>query len=198
VTPPLRARATSDLEAGPGSRPAAAQRTRVPSHDCPASPVSCLHHPQPVPRPAGRPPLRQRVRPEPIPTQARASTTGSTSTGQQKADELAARLNTFADDLRRRPGLPVSQTLRQETQLLLRFRTVRARFVADLVHAGLGMPGLRDSHPELAIIGHIYAHDSASLPGFQKSVEDQIATQSVVDTDRTAQEDYCSKAFLCC
>jgi hypothetical protein len=115
-----------------------------------------------------------------------------------KADELAARLNTFADDLRRRPGLPVSQTLRQETtQLLLRFTTVRARFVADLVHAGLGMPGLRVLHPELAIIGRIYAHDSASLPGFLKSVEDQIATQSVVHTDTTAQEDYCSKAFLC-
>jgi hypothetical protein len=31
-----------------------------------------------------------------------------------KADELSARLTTFAEDLRRRPGLPVSQTLRQE------------------------------------------------------------------------------------
>ncbi len=66
-----------------------------------------------------------------------------------------------AQHVRRR--LPVSQTLRQEsTQLLLRFTTVRARFVADLVHAGLGMPGLRDLHQELAIIGSIYAHDSAS------------------------------------
>jgi hypothetical protein len=45
-----------------------------------------------------------------------------------KADELSARLTTFAEDLRRRPGLLVSQTLRQEVyQLLLRFTTVRVR-----------------------------------------------------------------------
>ena len=57
-----------------------------------------------------------------------------------KADELAAWLDTFAADLPQRPGLPVSQTLRQEvTQLLLRFTTVRTRFVADIVDAGLGM-----------------------------------------------------------
>jgi hypothetical protein len=60
-----------------------AQRTRVLSHDCPASPASCLHQPQLGSRPAGRPPQRQRVHPEPIPTQARASATGATSTGQQ-------------------------------------------------------------------------------------------------------------------
>jgi hypothetical protein len=64
-----------------------------------------------------------------------------------KADELSAQLTTFAEDLRRRSGLLVLQTLRQEVyQLLLRFTTVRARFVAD-VEAGLGIPGLRDLHP---------------------------------------------------
>jgi hypothetical protein len=115
-----------------------------------------------------------------------------------KADELSARLTTFAEDLRRRPGLPVSQTLRQDVhQLLLRFTTVRARFVADVVEAGLGIPGLRDLRQEFAIIGRIYASECASLPGFLKSVEDQLATQSVFHTDKTAQEDYCSKAFLC-
>jgi hypothetical protein len=81
--PPLRARANCNLKAGPGSRPAEDQRTSVPSHDCPASPASGLHHPKPGPRPAGRPPPSQQVRPEPIPTQARASATGATSTGQQ-------------------------------------------------------------------------------------------------------------------
>ena len=115
-----------------------------------------------------------------------------------KADALSAQLTTFAEDLRRRSGLPVSQTLRQEVyQLLLRFTTVRARFVADVVEAGLGIPGLRDLHPEFAIIGRIYASECASLPGFLKSVEDQLATQSVFHTDKTAQEDYCSKAFSC-
>jgi hypothetical protein len=39
--------------------------------------------PRPGPRPAKRPPPRHQVRPEPIPTQARASATGATSTGQQ-------------------------------------------------------------------------------------------------------------------
>jgi hypothetical protein len=44
-----------------------------------------------------------------------------------KAGELEARLNTFAEELRRWPGLLVSQTLSQEvTELLLRFTTVRA------------------------------------------------------------------------
>jgi hypothetical protein len=115
-----------------------------------------------------------------------------------KADELSATLYTFADELRRRPGLPVSQTLRQEvTQLLLRFTTVRARFVAAVVASGLGTPALRDLHPEFTILGRIYAHDSAALPGFLKSIEDQIATQCVSHPDKTAQEDYCSKAFLC-
>jgi hypothetical protein len=100
-----------------------------------------------------------------------------------KADELSARLTTFAEDLRRRPGLPVSQTLRQEVyQLLLRFTTVRARV---------------RPHPEFAIIGRIYASECAPLPGFLKSVEDQLATQSIFHTDKTAQEDNCSKAFLC-
>ncbi len=62
-----------------------------------------------------------------------------------KADELSARLTTFAEDLRRRPGLPVSQTLRQEVyQLLLRFKTVCARFVADVVEEGLGIPSVCD------------------------------------------------------
>ena len=97
-----------------------------------------------------------------------------------KADELSARLTTFAEDLRRRPGLPVSQTLRQDVyQLLLRFTTVRARFVADVVEAGLGIPGLRDLHPEFAIIGRIYASECAFLPGFLKSVEDQLDTEGI-------------------
>jgi hypothetical protein len=71
-----------------------------------------------------------------------------------KADELSAQLTAFAEDLRRRSGLLVSQTLRQEVyQLLLRFTTVRARFVADVVEAGLGIPGpspgIRHHRPHL-------------------------------------------------
>jgi hypothetical protein len=97
-----------------------------------------------------------------------------------KADALSAQLTTFAEDLRRRSGLLVSQTLRQEVyQLLLRFTTVRARFVADVVEAGLGIPGLRDLHPEAAIIGRIYASECAFLPGFLKSVEDQLDTEGI-------------------
>lgn len=116
----------------------------------------------------------------------------------RKADELAESLDSFSDDLRRRPGLPVSQTLRQDvSQLMLRFTAVRARFVADTVASGIGMPDLSDLHREFAIIGRIYAHDSASLPGFLKNVDEQTATQSAVHTDKVAREDYCSKAFVC-
>jgi hypothetical protein len=112
-----------------------------------------------------------------------------------KADELSARLNTFAAELRQRPGLPVSQTLRQEmTQLLLRFTTVLARFMAGLVDICLGMPGLRDLHPELAIIGRIYANDSTSLPGFLKSIEDQIATQRL--TELSPRRKDCARGLL--
>jgi hypothetical protein len=107
-----------------------------------------------------------------------------------KADELSAQLTTFAEDLRRRSGLLVSQTLRQEVyQLLLRFTTVRARFVAD-VEAGLGIPGLRDLHPEFAIIGRIYASECAFLPGFLKSVEDQL------DTEGITQRQDCARGLL--
>ena len=69
-----------------------------------------------------------------------------------QADDLSALLYTFADELRRQPGLPVSQTLHQEvTQLLLRFTTVRARLVAAVVTSGLGTPGLWDLHPEMGL-----------------------------------------------
>jgi hypothetical protein len=81
-----------------------------------------------------------------------------------------ARLTTFAEDLRRRPGLPVSQTLRQEVyQLLLRFTTVRACIVADVVD----ISGVWDLHPEFAIIGRIYT-----------SVQDQLATHSIFHTEK--------------
>ncbi len=43
--------------------------------------------------------------------------------------------NTFADDLRLRPGLPVSQALRQ---LLLSFTMVLAGFVARIADSSLG------------------------------------------------------------
>ncbi len=69
-----------------------------------------------------------------------------------------------------------------------------------MVEAGLSIPGLWDLHPEFAIIGRVYASECAFLPGFLKIVEDQLATQSVFHTDKTAQEDYCSsvaRAFIC-
>jgi hypothetical protein len=106
-----------------------------------------------------------------------------------KADALAARRNAFATELRQLPGLLFPQTLRQEmTQLLFRFTTVRARFVAGLVDTGLGMLSLRDLDQEFAIIGRVYAHDSASLPEFLTSIEDQIATQSVFHAEKTTAQ----------
>jgi hypothetical protein len=70
-----------------------------------------------------------------------------------KADELAARLNTFADDLRRRPGLPVSQTLRQETtQLLLRCTTCWPVLVAPVAEARAWF-GIGSGRPDGAVDG---------------------------------------------
>ena len=82
-------------------------------------------------------------------------------------------------------------------RLLLRFTSVLARFVADIVAAGLGMRELEPLHREFSIIGRIFPHDSAALPCFLKNVDDQLATQSAVHSDKIAREDYCSKAFLC-
>jgi hypothetical protein len=124
-----------------------------------------------------------------------------------KADELAARLSTFSAELRRWPVLPVSQTRCQEmTHLLLRFTTVqRGSWLASSIPASAAgsacwargnYTGIRDHLPHLRAFKRSL---SASLPGFLKGVEDQIATQSVLHTDKTAQQvqDYCWKALLC-
>ena len=113
------------------------------------------------------------------------------------AEELLTRLSKFGDKLRQHSGLSVPLTLRQDvTQLLLRYTTVRSHYVVDLVATGLDMRELRDLHPEFEILGRVYAHDLAELPGFLKRVDDQIATQSAVYSDQTRREDYCSKAYL--
>ncbi len=64
--------------------PSESQRARGPSLGCPASPASGHRPNQPDqrPGPTERSPPRRRVRPRPIPTQARASATGATCTGQ--------------------------------------------------------------------------------------------------------------------
>ena len=106
-----------------------------------------------------------------------------------------ARLDKFAAQLRHYTGFPVPQTFRQDvTDLLLRFTTLRAQYVATLVKAGLDMSELQLLHPEFKTLGRVYA---ASLPGFLKSVDDQIATQSAIHSDSTMKEDYCSRAYLC-
>jgi hypothetical protein len=66
--------------------------------------------------------------------------------------------------------------------------------VADLVATCLEMPELRDLQSEFEILGRIYAHDLADLPGVLKRVDDQIATQSAIHSDPTRREDYCSTA----
>ncbi len=82
------ARATSVLASGPQE-----YGVRVPGPLARLSLVTGLRPPstRPGPRPAKRPPLHHRVRPEPIPTQARASAAGGYGTGQQGSKELEAR-----------------------------------------------------------------------------------------------------------
>ncbi len=110
------------------------------------------------------------------------------------AEDLLARLSKFGDRLLQHSGLSVPLTLRQDaTQLLLRYLTVRTHYVADLVATGLEKQELRDLHPEFEILGRIYVHDLADLPGFLKRVDDQITTQSAVHSDPTKREDYCPR-----
>ena len=90
AVPPADPRDQRPTQRIPGLKPPESQRTRGPSHDCPASPASGRLHHQPGPRPAKRPPPRRRVRQEPIPTQARASATGASSTGPQNKQAAAA------------------------------------------------------------------------------------------------------------
>jgi hypothetical protein len=113
-----------------------------------------------------------------------------------KASDLLAQLDKFAAQLRQRQGFPVPQNFRQDvTDLLPRFTTVRAQYVATLVKAGLDMSELQLLHPDFETLGRVYAHDLASLPGFLKSVDDQIVTQSAIHSDLTMKEDYYSRAL---
>ena len=57
--------------------------------------------------------------------------------------------------------MTVSQSLRQEiTQVLLRFSTVRPKFVATTVHSSLLDPGLSEFHHQFEIPGRVYASDA--------------------------------------
>ena len=78
-----------------------------------------------------------------------------------------------------------------------RFTTIRSQFVDTLVSKALRVPSLQPLYKEIRIVGRIYAHDNATLAGFLTAIWKQLATQSVSQPSPDAQEDYCSKAFLC-
>jgi hypothetical protein len=55
-------------------------------------------------------------------------------------------------------------------QLTLRFSSVRARWVAQVVEYCDSEPGLRDLHSQMRTLGHVYAHDDSTLETFLDSV----------------------------
>ncbi len=114
-----------------------------------------------------------------------------------KAEEVLKLLDKLSAEFACRTGVTVPQTLRNEaTQLILRFSTVRGNFVASTVANGLKVRGLRFLHHEFKIVDRVYAHDCATLDGFLVNVWNQVAT-SMMYADCSAQEDYCSKVYLC-
>ena len=115
-----------------------------------------------------------------------------------QVDSLSGKLNKLANDLQSNPGLTVSQALRDDfAQVLRRFTVIRADFVVKIVADGLSEPGLCAFHAGMSTLGRIYAHDSASLSDFMRSVQEQINTQSSVFDDSAQREGFVSKSFLC-
>ena len=115
-----------------------------------------------------------------------------------QVDALSGKLARLDLDLQAQPGLTVSQSLRQEfSQVLLRYTTVRADFVVQIVAEGIRETGLVKYHRGMETIARVFAHDAASLSEFLRLIQEQITTQSLIYDDIAQREGFISKAFLC-
>jgi len=114
-----------------------------------------------------------------------------------KADSLSAQIQDFLRGMGS-GGSTIPHALRSDiVQVMLRFSTVRARWVAGVVERGVAEQGLRDLHSQMRTLGRVYAHDNSTLEAFIDSLWKQLLTQSAMFVSLQAREAYCARAFLC-
>ena len=114
-----------------------------------------------------------------------------------KADSLSAQIQDFLRGMGS-GGSTIPHALRSDiVQVMLRFSTVRAKWVAGVVERGVAEQGLRDLHSQMRTLGRVYAHDNSTLEAFIDSLWKQLLTQSAMFVSLQAREAYCARAFLC-
>ena len=114
-----------------------------------------------------------------------------------KADSLSGQIQDFLRGMAS-GGSTIPHALRSDiVQVMLRFSTVRARWVAGVVERGIAEEGLRDLHSQMRTLGRVYAHDNSTLETFIDSLWKQLLTQSAMYASLQAREAYCARAFLC-
>jgi len=115
-----------------------------------------------------------------------------------KADSLSVQIQDFLRGMVGSGGSTIPHALRSDiVQVMLRFSTVRARWVAGVVERGVAVQGLRDLHGQMRKLGRVYAHDDSTLEAFIDSLWKQLLTQSAMFVSLQAREAYCARAFLC-
>jgi hypothetical protein len=113
------------------------------------------------------------------------------------AAAVGARLNELAATAALRPNTPVPNMLRNEVwHVMLRFSTVRMKYIQQLYDDGTANMGLRSLHADYRVIHRTYELDCASLGSFLKNLDSLITTQSVSRGNVDAQEAYCTRVFL--
>ena len=114
-----------------------------------------------------------------------------------KADSLSAQIQDFLRGMGS-GGSTIPHALRSDiVQVMLRFSTVRAKWVAGVVERCVAEQGLRDLHSQMRTLGRVYAHDNSTLEAFIDSLWKQLLTQSARFVSLQAREAYCARAFLC-
>ena len=114
-----------------------------------------------------------------------------------KADSLSAQIQDFLRGMGS-GGSTIPHALRSDiVQVMLRFSSVRARWVAGVVERGVAEQRLRDLHSQMRTLGRVHAHDNSTLEAFIDSLWKQLLTQSAMFVSLQAREAYCARAFLC-
>ena len=115
-----------------------------------------------------------------------------------KADVISVQIQDFLRAMSGSGGPTIPHALKSDiVQLMLRFSSVRSRWVAQIVEYGIAEARLRDLHSQMRTLGRVYAHDDNTLDAFLDSAWKQLLTQSAQYTHLPTREAYCARAFLC-
>jgi hypothetical protein len=115
-----------------------------------------------------------------------------------KADVISVQIQDFLRAMTGSGGPTIPHALKSDiVQLMLRFSSVRSRWVAQIVEYGIAEARLRDLHSQMRTLGRVYAHDDNTLDAFLDSTWKQLLTHSAQYTHLPTREAYCARAFLC-